>query len=145
MQPLPLVLCHAPPFFTSKLCPDQFNQLGQGVWPCHFIQYHLVLTQGLRVLQALPCPGEADMIPEASIASSMLCSHVARSALTPSSWLSMESVVPLIEAGTARCSMAASANLNTVSTAALSALLNMLSASASLPASSMSPVRPAPP
>lgn len=92
-------------------------------------------------LQALPCPGEADMVPEASIASSVLCVHVARSALTPASWLSIESVVPLVEAGTARCSMAASANLKQVATAALSALLTMLAASASLPASSLSPVR----
>eukprot|EP00892_Ulva_mutabilis_P004720 jgi/Ulvmu1/261/UM001_0265.1 len=94
----------------------------------------------LPELQALPCPGEADMVPEASIASSVLCSHVARSALTPASWLSMESVVPLVEAGTARCAMAASANLKHVASAALSALLSMLSASASLPTSSLSPL-----
>jgi hypothetical protein len=82
------------------------------------------------------------MIPEVSVASSMLCMHVARSALTPSSFLSMESVVPLIEVGMARCSMAASASLRHVASAALSALLSMLSAAAALPESSLSPVRP---
>ena len=82
------------------------------------------------------------MIPEVSVASSMLCTHVARAALTPTSFLSMESVVPLVEVGMARCSMAASANLRHVASAALSALLSMLSAAASLPECSLSPVRP---
>jgi hypothetical protein len=82
------------------------------------------------------------MIPEVSVASSNLCTHVARSALTPLSWLSTESVVPLVEVGMARCSMAAAASLRHVASAALSALLSMLAAAASLPESALSPVCP---
>eukprot|EP00892_Ulva_mutabilis_P005845 jgi/Ulvmu1/3632/UM017_0044.1 len=78
------------------------------------------------------------MVPKlkASIAFNALCWHIG-SALKPASCLSMESGLTLVEEGTARCAMDASANLKHVALAAFSALLSMISASASLPTSSL--------